>query len=93
MNIFISEQLQLLKALINNDVRFMLIGGYAVIHYGYERTTGDLDIWLQLGNQNKNNLLKTLEEFGIAEGDIGQLRQMDFAGPLPIFFIRKHHPH
>ncbi len=87
MNIFISEQLQLLKALINNDVRFMLIGGYAVIHYGYERTTGDMDIWLQLGNENKNNLLKALEEFGIEEEDIEQLRQMDFANPLPVFFI------
>ncbi len=24
----------------------MLIGGYAVIYYGYQRTTTDMDIWL-----------------------------------------------
>lgn len=65
----------------------MLIGGYAVIHYGYERTTGDMDIWLQLGNENRNNLFKALEEFGIEDDDIAQLRQMDFANPLPVFFI------
>lgn len=44
MNIFIDEHIQLLKALLKNEVKFMLIGGYAVIHYGYGRTTGDLDI-------------------------------------------------
>ena len=87
MNIFIKEHLQLLKALTNNDVRFMLIGGYAVIHYGYERTTGDMDIWIELGNDNKNKLLKALEEFEIEEDDIAQLRQMDFDNPLPVFFI------
>lgn len=87
MNIFIKEHIELLKALINNHVLFMLIGGYAVIHYGYERTTGDMDIWLQLGNDNKNKLLKALDEFGIEEDDIDQLRKMDFANPLPVFFI------
>ena len=87
MNIFIKEHIDLLKALINNHVRFMLIGGYAVIHYGYERTTGDMDIWLQLGNDNKNKLLKALEEFGIEEDDIEQLRNMNFVNPLPVFFI------
>lgn len=87
MNIFISEHLQLLKALLNNNVRFLLIGGYAVIHYGYERTTGDMDIWLQLGNENRDNLLKSLEEFGIEDDDIEQLRQMDFTNPMPVFFI------
>ena len=87
MNIFIKEHLQLLKALINHNVSFLIIGGYAVIHYGYERTTGDMDIWLQLGNENRDKLLKALDGFGIDEDHIEQLRQMDFANPLPVFFI------
>jgi len=43
MNIFLDEHQQLLHKLLEHRVRFMLIGGYAVIHYGYSRTTGDMD--------------------------------------------------
>lgn len=81
------EHQQLLKALLNNDVLFLLIGGYAVIHYGYGRTTGDMDIWLQLGDTNKSKLIKALEEFGIEPDDIIELGKMDFTKPLPVFFI------
>jgi predicted nucleotidyltransferase len=87
MNIFIDEHIQLLQALLKNEVKFMLIGGYAVIHYGYGRTTGDLDIWLQLGSENKKNLLKALSEFGIESDDLEQLDAMDFSKPMPVFFI------
>lgn len=69
MNIFIDEHLQILLILIKHQVKFMLIGGYAVIYYGYERTTGDIDIWLQPGNKNRDNLVKALEEFGIVNED------------------------
>lgn len=87
MNIFIDEHIQLLQALLRNNVNFMLIGGYAVIHYGYSRTTGDMDIWLQLGQENKNKLLKALAEFGIETDDLDQLKEMDFDNPMPVFFI------
>lgn len=87
MNIFIDEHVQLLQALLRNSVSFILIGGYAVIHYGYGRTTGDMDIWLQLGQENKNRLLKALAEFGIEADDLDQLEEMDFNNPMPVFFI------
>lgn len=87
MNIFIDEHIQVLQALLRNEVSFMLIGGYAVIHYGYGRTTGDMDIWLQLGPENKNKLLKALAEFGIETDDLEQLEAMDFSEPMPVFFI------
>ena len=41
MNIFIPEHREMLFALVKHEVAFMLIGGYAVIHYDYERTTID----------------------------------------------------
>ncbi|MFM2305453.1 MAG: hypothetical protein RLZZ367_122 [Bacteroidota bacterium] len=34
-------------ALNNNHVEYLLVGGYAVIFHGYNRTTGDLDIWVK----------------------------------------------
>jgi len=87
MDIFLEEHKQLLCVLSDHNVQFILIGGYAVIYYGYQRTTGDMDIWLQLGSENKNKLLEALHDFGIEEYDLQQLRQMDFNKPMPVFFI------
>lgn len=72
MNVFIEEHRQILLSMLKHGVEFMLIGGYAVIHYGYERSTGDMDIWLQLGNDNKNRLVNALIEFGIDDENIQQ---------------------
>ena len=33
-----------LKLCLRNEVRFMVIGGYAVIHHSRPRYTGDLDL-------------------------------------------------
>jgi hypothetical protein len=87
MDIFIPEHKEILLALVKHRVDFMLIGGYAVIHYGYERSTADLDIWLQLGNDNRDRLLNALEEFGITDDGIAELRKMDFTRPLPVFWF------
>lgn len=87
MNIFIDEHRQMLLTLIKYNVNFMLIGGYAVIHYGYERSTGDMDIWLQLGNENKNRLLAALAEFGIEDEHIRHLKELDLDKAVPVFFL------
>lgn len=87
MDIFVPEHKEMLRALVKHGVNFMLIGGYAVIYHGYERTTGDMDIWLQLGNENRDKLLKALEEFGITDEYIAELRKMDFTRPLSVFWF------
>ena len=53
MNIFLAEHLEILAYLIKHNVRFLLIGGYAVIIHGYRRSTGDMDLWLEPSNENK----------------------------------------
>ena len=35
-----------LRLLNENDVEYLLIGGYAVGYYGYPRATHDMDIWI-----------------------------------------------
>lgn len=37
---------ELFVSLNANDVRYLLIGGYAVGVYGYSRTTNDIDIFV-----------------------------------------------
>ena len=39
----LEEYKRMLLLLVKNEVKFMLIGGYAVIYHGYERLTTDMD--------------------------------------------------
>lgn len=89
MNIFIEVHQQMLKALVNNNVRFMLVGGYAVIYHGYARTTGDMDIWLALGNENKENMGKALRQFGIDDESMAGFQAIDFTQPQNVFYFGK----
>ena len=61
MDIFLPEHKKLLLLLVKNKVEFLLVGGYAVIIYGYERTTKDMDLWVKPNNLNKIKLIKTLK--------------------------------
>ena len=78
MDILLEDHKSFLISLLRHKVDFMLIGGYAVIHYGYERTTADMDIWLKPDHQNKEKLIIALRQFGIIEEDLLQLRKIDF---------------
>ena len=89
LNLFTEEHTQLLSALIKNKVDFMLVGGYAVIHYGYDRSTGDMDIWLKTGNENRDKLTEALKDFGITDENIATLKEMDFNNPVPVFYFGK----
>lgn len=63
-------------ALLNaHNVRYLVVGGYAVAFHGYPRYTKDLDVWIDLSTQNAGSLLKALEEFGF--GSMG-LKPGDF---------------
>jgi hypothetical protein len=43
----------------------MLVGGYAVVYHGYNRTTGDLDVWVEQSKENFASLMSAFFEFGL----------------------------
>lgn len=53
-----------LKLCLRNKVRFMVIGGYAVIHHSRPRYTGDLDLWIDASRDNAERVITVLHEFG-----------------------------
>lgn len=55
------EFFQLLNA---NDVRYLIIGGYAVAFHGYPRYTKDVDVWIMLHPDNAEKMVKSLNDFG-----------------------------
>ena len=59
-----------LRLLNAHDVRYLLIGGYAVGYYGYVRATADIDVWIPRERENADRLISALAEFGF---DVPQL--------------------
>lgn len=82
MNIFIEPHYEVLRLLLKHQVDFMLIGGYAVIFYGYSRTTGDMDLWLKPDNQNKLKFCAAMEEAGYDKEGIELLKTKNFEQTL-----------
>lgn len=67
MAIRLEEEFQKLLRLFNrNKVRYLLIGGYAVILNGYVRNTTDLDLAVAPDLDNAERLVTALSEFGFA---------------------------
>ena len=58
-----------------HNVRFLIVGGYAVAAHGHPRFTKDLDVWVWLDEQNAGRLVSALEDFGF--GSLG-LTPADF---------------
>ncbi len=54
----------ILQILLKNNVRFLIVGAYAMGIHGYPRATGDFDIWVEDSLKNSINLYKSLVEFG-----------------------------
>lgn len=82
MNILFDEHLQVLKALNQFGVKYLLIGGYAVNYYGYSRTTGDMDLWIEPTNSNKKLIIQALRAIGVHNAELEELNQQDFGEHL-----------
>ncbi|MBK9982337.1 MAG: nucleotidyltransferase [Saprospiraceae bacterium] len=64
-NIFNPDFQDFIRALNDSDVKYILVGGYAVIIHGYNRTTGDLDIWVERSAENYQKIIKAFQKFGM----------------------------
>ncbi len=69
-NIFNPDFQDFIRALNDSDVKYILVGGYAVIIHGYNRTTGDLDIWVERSAENYHKLIQAFQKFGIPVFDM-----------------------
>lgn len=57
---------EFIQSLNDNQVKYLVIGGYAVAFHGHPRYTKDLDVWIWPEHENVNKLLKALGDFGFA---------------------------
>ena len=59
------------------DVRYLLVGGYAVAFHGRPRFTKDLDLWVDDSEDNLSRVQGELDSFGAPDGFVEALRLGD----------------
>lgn len=74
----------LLRAFIEADVRFLVVGAYALAAHGRPRATGDLDVWVESTEENAVRIMRALAAFG---APIQELSAADLARPGVVYQI------
>jgi len=60
----------ILQSLADEQVRFLLVGAYALAAHGYPRATVDIDIWIMPSPDNAAALLRALRRFGAPTSEL-----------------------
>lgn len=74
----------MLQALAEEKVKFLLIGAYALAAHGYPRATMDIDIWVLQSPDNADAVLRALQRFGTP---LQNLTRQDFQRDDTVFQI------
>lgn len=54
----------MIQCLNEAQVEYVVIGAYAMAHFGYIRTTGDMDFFVKADANNSKKILAALRKFG-----------------------------
>ncbi len=65
-----SDFKDLLQLLSDEEVEYLVVGGYAVIYHAQPRSTKDLDIWLKPSLENAKKIGSVFNKFGIPLIDV-----------------------
>jgi predicted nucleotidyltransferase len=75
---------EMLQCLSEENVRFLLVGAYAVAAYGYPRATKDMDIFVHAAPDNASSLMRALTRFG---APLSEVSEVDFCAEGIVFQI------
>lgn len=76
MDVMDEDLLNFWRTLNDNKVRYMMVGGLATRFHGYNRTTDDLDMWLEDTIENRRNMRKAFKALNY--GDYPSIETMQF---------------
>lgn len=71
-----SDFTDLLKLFNDNNVKYLVIGGYAFIQYAEPRYTKELDLWISTDTANARAVFRALRDFG---APLAGMTEQDFA--------------
>ncbi len=79
--------LDIWKYFFQFNVKYITIGGFAVNMHGYNRSTGDIDIYLEDTKANRINLRNAFIEIGL--GDLKAIETMQFVAGWTEFSLKE----
>jgi hypothetical protein len=74
----------MLSALFEEGVEFLIVGAFALAAHGLPRATGDIDVWIRRSDENAARVWQALIRFGAPTRG---LTQSDLATPDVVFQI------
>jgi hypothetical protein len=63
---------EFIELLNSHQVRYLVVGGFAVAFHGYPRMTEDIDFFLDPSSENAARVLKVLADFGFGSLDLAE---------------------
>lgn len=78
MDILDKDFVEFIECCVARDVKFLIVGGYALAAHGHPRATKDLDVWILIDPDNAERLTTALSDFGM---DSVGLDASDFLEP------------
>lgn len=69
---------ELLELFNDRKIEYIIVGSYALAHYGAPRYTGDMDLYVRPSSQNADKIIAALADFGF---DSLGLTIADFSSP------------
>ena len=59
---------EFIQLLNKHRVEYLIVGGYAVVAHGYNRFTGDLDVWIKISEENADKMMLVTIDYPIPPG-------------------------
>jgi hypothetical protein len=54
----------IMSCLNRHHARYLLVGAFAMAHFGYRRATGDIDLYVEPTSENSHRVIQALRDFG-----------------------------
>ena len=70
--------IEFIQCLNSNDVRYLLVGGWAVGFYGHPRATKDIDFLVAIDTNNLEKLQRAFTAFGAPPIDVERFKEKGY---------------
>lgn len=67
-----SDFKDLLRIFAEEEVEYLVVGAYAVMHYSQPRYTKDIDLWLRPSKENAERIARAFNRFGVPMIEVTQ---------------------
>jgi hypothetical protein len=91
----VDDLVTLCRNLNAHDVKYVIVGGFAVIRFGYIRATGDIDLLVENSPENIERIRKALsylpdgEAHKIGDTDLDEYRVVRVSGEITVDLLGK----